>query len=165
MNCKNLKFKLNKTLYCTKKNKQINIKNCSNCKYKEFKKVEIRNIKKRTYKQSKKERSRFSIVYNDLAKCCVPGCLTSYYQVEKNEVFEGAFRNRSINYGAVCPFCKNHHKFFHENTLFNLEYKILFQQKLVEKYSLEWFIKMFGQDYTIKYNKIVLNKKSSNYIK
>lgn len=154
MNCKNLKFKLNKTLHCNKKGKKINIKDCSNCKYKEFKKAEIKTIKKRTYKQSKNEKERFSIIYQDLTKCCVKGCLTPYYKVEKNEVFEGAFRGRSIKHGAVCPFCKNHHSKFHNDINFNLEYKMLFQREYVRMYSIEWFIKNFGQNYEIKYKKL-----------
>ena len=159
MNCINIKFKLNKTLYCNKLRKQINIKECSNCKYKEYK--AYKPMKKRTYKQTKKEKERFSIIYSDLSKCCVEGCSTSFYQVEKNEVFEGAFRTRSIIHGAVCPFCKNHHDLFHNNLLFNLKYKILFQNEYVKNHSLEWFIKTFGQDYKVKYEKI----KSTNYLK
>lgn len=150
---------MNKTIYCKKENKQINFKDCNNCKYKEYK--VYKPLKKRTYKQSKKEKERFSIIYSNLSKCCVKGCSTPFYQVEKNEVFEGAFRNRSIIHGAVCPFCKTHHDLFHNDSLFNLEYKILFQSMYVSKYSLEWFIKTFGQDYRIKYEKI----KSASYLK
>lgn len=166
MNCIYIRKRIKKKqnyFYCTLKKCEVSFscyQDCDNKKYKEHK-----AIRKRTYKQSKKEKERSSIIYQDLTKCCVKGCITPYCQVEKNEVFEGAFRNRSIKYGAVCPFCKNHHDLFHNDSAFNLKYKIFFQQKLVEKYSLEWFIKTFGQDYNVKYNKIVLNKKSSNYIK
>ncbi|MCI8461240.1 MAG: hypothetical protein HFE81_07560 [Bacilli bacterium] len=156
-NCVNLKKKLNGNIYCKKINKQITFKECSCCEFKEFKMY--KSMKKHTYKQYKKEKERYSIIYKNLSKCCVKGCLTPFYQVEKNEVFEGAFRNRSITHGAVCPFCKNHHDLFHNNSLFNLEYKILFQNEYANKYSLEWFVKTFGQDYSIKYEKI----KSTNH--
>lgn len=161
MNCINLKQKMNRTLFCKKQNKQITFKDCSCCKYKEYKNLKIKKIKVRTYKQSRKEKERFSIIYNNLSKCCVEGCSTPFNHVEKNEVFEGAYRKRSMFYGAVCPFCKNHHELFHNNILFNLEFKLLFQEKYVKKYSLEWFISTFGQNYEIKYNKI----KSTNYSK
>ncbi len=155
--CIYLKQKLNRTIYCKKKRKSITINDCKFCKYKEYKKNKSKDykpIKKRTYKQYKRERERFSIIYQDLTKCCVPGCLTPFYQVEKNEVFEGAYRSRSVEFGAVCPFCKNHHTLFHNNIEFNLKYKLLFQQAFVDKYSLNWFIKIFGQDYIVKCNKI-----------
>ena len=38
MNCIHLKQKLNRTLECKKKQKIINIKECNNCKLKEYKK-------------------------------------------------------------------------------------------------------------------------------
>ncbi|MDV3426730.1 MAG: hypothetical protein LIR50_06010 [Bacillota bacterium] len=37
MNCKNLKQKLDRTLYCKYKKSDIKISECSNCKYKEYK--------------------------------------------------------------------------------------------------------------------------------
>lgn len=153
------KKKNNTYFYCTLEKCEVQLSCYRECDKKEYK--TYKPMKKRTYRQNKKEKERFSIIYNDLSKCCVKGCLTPYYLVEKNEVFEGAFRNRSINYGAVCPFCKNHHDLFHNNILFNLEYKLLFQNEYINKYSLEWFIKTFGQDYKVKYEKI----KSTNYLK
>lgn len=44
--CTNLKQKMNKTLYCKKHNKLINIKDCSNCQfkdYKHYKKLQTKN--------------------------------------------------------------------------------------------------------------------------
>ena len=38
MNCIYLKQKINRNLECKKQNKIINIKECNNCKYKEYKK-------------------------------------------------------------------------------------------------------------------------------
>lgn len=142
--------------YCTLKRQEVLFSCYQECSKKEYK--EYKPIKKRTYKQAKKEKERFSILYKDLSKCCVEGCTSLYNKVEKNEIFEGSYRNRSILYGAVCPFCKIHHDLFHKDKLFNLQYKVLFQQELVSCYSLDWFIKTFGQDYTIKYNKIKSTK-------
>lgn len=156
-NCIYLKKKINGNIYCKKINKQITFKNCTCCEFKEFKMY--KSMKKHTYKQCKKEKERFSIIYHDLSKCCVEGCLTPYFQVEKNEIFEGSFRNRSIIHGAVCSFCKYHHDLFHSNTLFNLEFKILFQNRYTDIHNLVWFINTFGQNYKVKYKKI----KSDNY--
>lgn len=126
--CTYLKQKFNKTLECKKQKKIINIKECNSCEYKEFANSE--SIKKRTYKQSKKEKNRYSILYNDLSKCCVEGCLTPYYCVEKNEVYEGAKRSASIKYGFVCSFCQIHHDQFHNNREFALLYKKCFKRNL-----------------------------------
>ncbi len=142
--------------YCTLKKKEIPFSCYQECDKKEYK--EYKPIKKRTYKLTKSEKERFSIIYHDLSKCCVEDCLTPYSKVEKNEVFEGSYRNRSIMYGAVCPMCKQHHDLFHKDNLFNLRYKVLFQQELIKDHSLEWFIKTFGQDYTIKYKKMKSTK-------
>ena len=142
--------------YCTLKKKEVSFSCYRECDKKEYK--EYKPIKKRSYKLAKREKERFSIIYRNLSKCCVKGCLTPYYKVEKNEVFEGSYRNRSINYGAVCPFCKNHHDLFHNDILFNLTYKVKFQSEFIKMHSIEWFIKTFGQDYTVKYSKVVLKK-------
>ena len=44
--------------------KEINYTNCTNCKFKEYKQCTA--LKKRTYKQAKKEKERFSIIYQEL---------------------------------------------------------------------------------------------------
>lgn len=167
MKCKHFKIRRKKGkvyYYCTLKKEEVSFSCYQECDKKEYK--EYKSIRKRTYKLAKNEKKRFSIIYSDLSKCCVNGCMTPYYKVEKNEVYSGSYRNRSIKYGAVCPMCKTHHDLFHKNNLFNLQYKVLFQQEFVSCYSLEWFINTFGQDYTVKYNKVAKNnKKSSNCIK
>ena len=57
--------------------------------------MQIKPIKKQTYKHSKKEKERFSIIYQDLTKFCVLGC-ESTYNIAKNEVYEGSKRGASI---------------------------------------------------------------------
>lgn len=164
-NCKYLKQKLNRTLECKKQNKIINIRECNGCKYRKYttschqlnkcrqkspKIVSLSNnrqIKKRTYKQSKKEKERYSIIYQDLSKCCVNGCLTPYYNVEKNEVYEGAKRGASIKYGFVCPLCKNHHDQFHNDRNFALYYKKMFQKEFEKKHSKQEFINIIHCNY------------------
>lgn len=157
-NCINLRIKLNRNLYCKKKKKIITIKECSNCKYKEYKNTEIKPIKKRTYKLAKSENERFSIIYNDLTKCCECGLKTGdfdkrinqYTYIEKNEVFEGSYRQISIRLGMIAPFCIFCHKKFHKDIMFNLSYKVLFEKKYLKTHTKEEFIRNFGQDYIFK---------------
>lgn len=154
MNCINFKIRTKKGkkyFYCTLKKKEVPFSCYQECDSKEYKTYNV--IKKRTYKLAKTEKRRFSIIYHDLSKCCVNGCMTPYNQIELNEVFEGAYRTRSIKYGAVCPMCKYHHNLFHTDNLFNLKYKIIFQKEFIKMYSLEWFIKTFGQNYEVKLKK------------
>ncbi len=140
-NCKYLKQKINRKLECKKQKKIINIRECNRCPLCEWTtKDNNSNIKKRTYKQSKKEKQRYSIIYKDLTKCCVEGCLTPYYNVEKNEVYEGAKRSTSIKNGFVCPLCKIHHDQFHNDREFALIYKKMFQRKFEETHSREEFL-------------------------
>ena len=160
-NCKYLKQKINRKLECKKQNKIINIRECSSCPLCEWttkvhnkssstfsKKSPVKSgLKKRTYKQSKKEKQRYSIIYKDLTKCCVEGCLTPYYNVEKNEVYEGAKRSASIKHGFVCPLCKIHHDQFHNDREFALIYKKMFQRKFEETHSREEFLRIIYCNY------------------
>lgn len=145
--CKYFKQKLNRQLECKKQNKIINIRECNGCKFREDKVSNNHQIKKRTYKQAKKEKERYSIIYNDLSKCCVRGCLTPYYGVEKNEVYEGAKRSASIKYGFVCPLCKNHHNQFHNDRKFALYYKKMFQLEFEKTHSKNEFLDIIHCSY------------------
>lgn len=146
-NCIYLKQKVNKTLECKKQNKIINLRECNGCKYRENKVANSKQIKKRTYKQSKKEIQRYSIIYQDLSKCCVNGCLSPYYNVEKNEVYEGAKRSASIKYGFVSPFCQNHHEQFHNDREFALFYKRMFQREFEKTHTRNEFIDIIHCNY------------------
>lgn len=175
--CINLKQKMNRTLYCKKLKKQIAFKDCSNCPYKEYKSptvsglsnkrvdfktqqcnlknnilqsysgLRVKRIKNKSCKLAKKEKERFSIVYTDLTKCC--HC-ESKLSVAKNEVFEGACRQRSMKMGMVAPFCRHCHDRFHNDIMFNLHYKVLFENEFLKTHTREEFIKIFGQDYIFK---------------
>lgn len=131
--------------YCTKFKKEVSLY-CKECKGNiEYK--EQRTLKSRTNKQAKREKERFSIIYRDLTKCCNCG---SKIGIEKNEVFEGSYRQTSIRYGMVCPFCKICHSQFHNDIMFNLFYKVMFEKEFLKTHSKEEFIKIFGQDYIFK---------------
>lgn len=156
--CTYLKQKLNGKLECKKQKKIINIRECNSCSKKEYmttyhisnglrQKQEKMTIKKRTYKQSKKERNRYSIIYSNLSKCCVEGCLTPYYNVSKNEVYEGSKRSASIKHGFVCPLCEEHHRQFHNDRKFALYYKRMFQREFERMHSRDEFLSIIHCNY------------------
>ena len=112
MNCKNLKQKVNRKLYCKKLKSDIMISECSNCKYKEYLiKTNSTKLKNRTSKQAKLERDRFSILTNDLDHCVICGSNKDHL----HEVFYGRNRLNSIKYGLVIPLCSLHHMEMHKN--------------------------------------------------
>ena len=142
--------------YCTKKGEIVPLfcKGCDDIEYKEKK-----TLKSRTNKQAKREKERFSIIYTDLTKCCECGLKTGdfdkrinqYTRIEKNEVFEGSYRQVSIRLGMIAPLCIFCHKQFHKDILgMNLSYKVKFEKEYLKNHTREEFIKTFGQDYIFK---------------
>ncbi len=153
MNCINLKNRTKKGkkyIYCVHKKQVITFENCKNCSYKKYK--VYKPIRKRTQKLIMREKSRYSIIYQNLTKCCVCG---SNKGIELNEIYEGSYRQRSIKYGAVAPMCHNCHRTFHNDYNMNLYYKVKFQKEFLKTYSIEEFIDMFGQNYIYKQKNIV----------
>lgn len=148
MYCKHFTIRSKKGIkysYCRSLKKKITLSCCRKCNNKEYKQYSTMRL--RTNKQAKREKERFSIIYPDLTKCCNCGSKTG---IEKNEVFEGSYRQTSIKYGMVCPFCKTCHNQFHNDIMFNLFYKVMFEKKFLRTHSKEEFIKTFGQDYIFK---------------
>lgn len=141
--------------YCSKKREIVPLF-CKGCDDMEFK--EKKTLKSHTNKQAKKEKERFSIIYPDLTKCCECGLKTGdfdkrinqYTRIEKNEVFEGSFRQVSIRLGMIAPLCIFCHKLFHKDIIMNLKYKVKFQKEYMKTHTREEFIKTFGQDYIFK---------------
>ena len=154
MKCKYLKSRRKNYqlyYYCSMKKNKIDISECYNCTHKEFKIYNV--LKKRTYKQSKKEKNRFSIIYSDLSKCAE---CSSKIGIELNEIYEGAYRQTSIKYGMVAPMCNRCHKRFHSDRLFSLKYKALFQIEFEKTYSHDEFMVIFKQNYIYLYEKTSL---------
>lgn len=166
MNCKYYRTRTEKKIkygYCLKDKKKVPLfcKECDNIEYKEKK-----MLKSRTNKQTKREKERFSIIYPDLTKCCVCGLKTGdfdkrinqYTCIEKNEVFEGSYRQISIRLGMVAPLCIFCHKQFHKDILgMNLYFKVRFQKEYLKNHTREEFIGSFGQDYEYKLAKLKNN--------
>ena len=131
--------------YCTLLKKEVALTCYKDCSKKEYKQYKV--LKSRSNKLAKKEKERFSIIYSDLTKCCYCG---SKRNVAKNEVYEGAYRQRSMKLGMIAPFCTKCHDRFHNDIMFNLHYKVLFENEFLKTHELEEFIKIFGQDYIFK---------------
>jgi len=172
MNCKNHRIRTkkgNKYGYCTLYKKEVPVFGCK-CEsidqkmynnwsmnvnkiinlHNKTKNTVQKSIKKRSYKLAKREKERYSIIYQDLSKCCVNGCLTPNYNVQKNEVFDGAYRQLSIKHGMICPLCDNHHKQFHKDRRFAIKYKIQFEEEFLKNHVKEEWLDIFKIDYKYK---------------
>ena len=145
-NCKNLKQKLNRKLYCNKLKKEIKISECSNCKYREYSiKLNSTKLKNRTSKQAKLERDRFSILTSDLEHCILCGVKKD----NLHEVFFGRNRLNSIKYGCVIPLCSTHHLEMHKNKEWQEYWHVRAQKRFMEFYhkSIDGFIEIFKINY------------------
>lgn len=146
LNCIHLKQKVNRKLYCKKLKSDIMISECSNCKYKEYSiKSNSTKLEKRTSKQSKIEKNRFSILTNDLNHCVICGAKKDHL----HEVFFGRNRANSIKYGCVIPLCYTHHAEMHKNKEWQDYWHIIAQRRFMEYYhkSIEEFIEIFKINY------------------
>lgn len=156
MKCKNLKLKLNHTIYCKKMNKEIQLKYCNNCKYKEYKKqilVSSQNwkktskndsIKKKSAKLSKLERNRFSLFTTDLEHCMICG---STYQLTWHEIFDGRNRSNSMRYGLCLRICLSCHRLKQNDANFNELWHKKGQAMFVKTYPDLDFVSIFKKNY------------------
>ena len=166
MNCKYLKQKINRKLYCKKLKSDIKISNCSNCIYKEYnctissnnnqmpdnainkdnqpiwskKSLKLSNKSK---KLAKLERNRSSILTDDLDHCFICG----RPKEDLHEIFMGRNRLNSIKYGLVLPLCREHHILIHNDLNTRLIYFKLGQKKFNEVYPNLDFVEIFGRNY------------------
>ena len=142
--CKNLRHRNKKGKiygYCVLLKKEVPIFcKCDDIKYKEQK-----ELKKSTYKRSKKEKERFSVIYQDLTKCAE--CNSKIGHIDKNEVYEGSNRSISIEYGFVVPLCHTCHKRFHNDREFALKYKKMFQRAYEQEHSHDEFMELIHRNY------------------
>ena len=136
-----------KYFYCRLDKKVINYTTeCIKCVKNEPRKN--KGINKKTSKQIKLEKSRYSIITDDLTHCIECGRTN----VELHEVWFGANRKLSIEDGLVIPLCKQFH---HNGNLIgihcdynlNLKYKKIAEEKWIEHYgrTKEDFIKRYGR--------------------
>ena len=161
MNCIYLKQKLNRTLECKKQKKIINIRECNNCKLKEYKKctefsknsanhtLKSTTLHNKSAKLAKLERNRFSAFTDDLDHCII--CKRKKEHL--HEIFFGANRKKSMQYNFVIPLCHKCHSEMHINKEWQ-EYWHVKGQEYWERFigSREEFIRVFGKSYLLGYN-------------
>ncbi len=105
-NCIYLKQKINHNLECKKYKKLISIKECNNCKFKEYQKK-----RKKSSSIANLERKRKSVFTDDLDHCILCGSKKD----NLHEIFFGKNRLNSIKYNLVIPLCFKCHQEMHIN--------------------------------------------------
>lgn len=164
--CKNYKTKKeDKRIYhyCSKQRKEVNYyADCVGCKLidekvikclKSYTKLKSNStLKKRTAKQAKIERDRYSLFTEDMdhcIECGLPG-------INKHEIFYGTGKRKlSIKYGMVIPLCtKLHHDQvnkhgIHFDTELRDKWHKLGQAMFMEHYNktADEFKEIFGRKY------------------
>lgn len=132
-----------KYFYCRLNKKIINYTaECIKCVKNEPRKN--KGINKKTSKQIKLEKSRYSILTDDLEHCYI--CRFQGKKVlrdDLHEVYEGANRKRSILNGLVVPLCRKHH----QNEEILSELKVATQKKYEVNHTRDEFIKLIGKSY------------------
>lgn len=160
--CINLKQKMNRTLYCKKQNKQITLKDCSNCPYREYK-TQQRNLRnnslqnysnlraKSEYKYRPK-RGKCSNYYNDVS-IMPPSTLYHTKKTkgcQKHHIFGGvANRPKSEKYGLFIWLTLKQHDYLHDHPKEMLSIKKEAQKSFMKYYnkSIEEFIEIFGRSW------------------
>ena len=170
-NCIYLKQKLNRNLECKKQKKIINIKECNNCKFKEYKCTEFsknsangtlksstlhnksakltnchvsKKIRQKTSKLARLERSRFSLFTDDLDHCII--CKRKKDHL--HEIFFGSNRQKSMQYGFVIPLCHECHAEMHRSKDWQEHWHVKGQEYWEKNISSrKEFIEVFGRNY------------------
>ena len=132
-----------KYFYCRLNKKIINYTTeCIKCVKNEPRKN--KGINKKTSKQMKLEKSRYSILTDDLEHCYI--CRFQGKKVlrdDLHEVYNGANRKRSILNGLVVPLCRKHH----QNEKILSELKVATQRMYEVNHTRDEFIKLIGKSY------------------
>lgn len=146
--CINLRVRTKKGIkyfYCKLYCKEITLSCCRECVNKEYK--QYKSLNKRTNKQSRREKERYSIIYPNLSKCCICG---SYNAINKHECIYGKNRSNSIKYGLVVPLCQDHHTGddgVHHNKDLDIYFHKLAQMYFEKNHTREEFINIFKENY------------------
>ena len=141
------KQKMNGTFECKRTNKIINIKECNNCKYKEYPKqiTVLKKYPKKSSKISKLERNRKSVFTDNKDKCMF---CPSTYKLTWHEIFAGRNRQNSMKYDLCLRMCLNCHELYQENKEFNdfwhKQGQLYFEKNIGSR---EEFIEVFRENY------------------
>ena len=154
MICKNIKIKLNKQIVCKITNEPVDLKKCTKeCKYyiPKSKRTSFNNKNKqlkrkslsKSYKITKLERNRFSIITNNLDVCILCGNKKD----NLHEIFGGRNRSNSMKYGLVIPLCLEHHQKIHKNKELQDFYHRIGQDRFIKHYPDLDFLTIFKKNY------------------
>lgn len=85
------------------------------------------------------EKNRWSLLTEDLTTCVECGRPKN----DLHEVYEGAYRRKSMQYGCVIPLCRSCHTRIHQEKELKLKYKRMFEKLFKEHYPEEDFHAVF----------------------
>ena len=147
---------------CKHTNQVIELIECKNCPYKEYKKCIITvkkgvnsnkectknqkyyaKMKSKSSKLAKLERNRFSLFTDDLEHCIICGKKKDNI----HEVIYGRNRINSMKYGLTIPLCNYHHRLIHSNSILANEYKKRGQAMFNKTYPDLKFEDIFRKNY------------------
>lgn len=117
---------------------RIDCKNCSKWKIKAN-----TPIRKRTAKQNKIERQRFSILTTDFKKCYICGKPKN----EIHELYGGCNRQTSMKLGLCIPICRLCHNRWEIDKDFRKKYQAIGRNKFIELYGYDKFMQEFKKSY------------------
>ncbi len=147
-NCKYMKQKINKGVWCTLHNERVSRDLCKECsaenRYSSA--MLCKTLQKRSVinkKIAKLEKNRVSILTNDLTRCIVCGNKKDHL----HEVFPGKNRINSMKEHMVLPLCIYHHIQIHNDSQMALYWKRLCQKIFEKSHTREEFINIFGRSY------------------
>lgn len=141
---------------CKRTGKEIKLSECKNCPYKKYKKQQCGlktnnmqnskkiSLKKRTYKQAKLEKNRFSLFTDDDTRCMLCG---SRYQLTWNEIYRGKNRQLSMKYGLCQRLCLSCHMKYQDDPIFNEIWHKKGQLAFNTNYPDLDFVEIFGKNY------------------
>lgn len=100
-------------------------------------------MKNKTYKVTKLERNRYSILTDDLDRCY----LCARPKEHLHEVIFGKNRNNSMKYGLVIPVCFHCHEIIHNNSRIDSNLKAEAQKMFERTYPELNFLDIFKRNY------------------
>lgn len=100
-------------------------------------------IKKRTAKQNKLEKQRFSILTTDFTICYICGKPKN----EIHELYGGCNRQTSMKLGLCIPICRLCHNRWEIDKEFRKKYQSIGRNKFIELYGYDKFMQEFKKSY------------------
>lgn len=149
MYCKNLKKKMtnsnknNPILICKLTGDEITYMSCKKCLNRNVVANKHIQIKKKTDKLQKLEKSRFSILTNNLEQCYICGNRKN----DLHEIYGGSNRKKSMQWGCVIPICRKCHQLWDVDKYLRQKYYDLCRDKFVELYGFKKFMEEFKKSY------------------